>query len=99
MHFLLIAHDGTDIEAPARRLAARPRHLESIERLKAEGRALYGAALIDNNGGMTGSVVIYDFETREAFEEYLRSEPYITEGVWQKVEVLPCRVPPVFLGG
>ncbi|MRR36205.1 hypothetical protein EG829_16320, partial [bacterium] len=95
---LLIAYDGTDKDAPARRLAARPRHLESIEKLKTEGRALYGAALIDGSGGMIGSVVIYDFESREAFDDYLRGEPYITENVWQRVEVSPCRVPPVFLG-
>lgn len=96
MHFLIIAYDGTDKQAPSRRLAARERHLASIERLKSQGKALYGAALLDDTGGMIGSLVIYDFDTREEFDEYLRQEPYITGNVWQKIEIKPCRVPPIF---
>jgi uncharacterized protein len=98
MHFLVIAYDGTDEQAPLRRLQARPRHLASIEGLKKEGKALYGAALLDGKGEMTGSVVIYQFRSREEFDAYLKDEPYVTEGVWERIKVKPCRVPPVFLG-
>jgi uncharacterized protein YciI len=97
MHFLVIAYDGTDDQAPARRMAARERHLARMEQLKREGRALLGAALIDEKGNMTGSAVVYDFDTREDFEEYLRSEPYVEEGVWKQIEVKQCRVPLLFL--
>lgn len=98
MHFLVMAYDGTDEEAPARRLAARERHLASIEMLKTEGKALYGAALIDEMGAMIGSLVIYEFDSREEFDAYLKAEPYVTGKVWEKIEVRPCRVPPIFLG-
>jgi uncharacterized protein YciI len=99
VHFLVIAYDGADEQAPARRLAARERHLASIERLKQEGRALYGAALVDEKGSMTGSIVLYDFDSREELDGYLKTEPYVVEGVWKRIEVKPCRVPPIFLNG
>jgi uncharacterized protein len=97
MHFLLIAYDGTDDQAPARRQLVRERHLASIEALKKEGKALYGAALLNEKQEMAGSVVIYQFPTREEFDAYLEEEPYVTGNVWQRIEVRPCRVPPVFL--
>ncbi len=97
MHFLVTAYDGTDEKAPSRRLAARERHLASIEQLKSRGKALYGAALLDDRGEMIGSLVIYEFDSREEFDEYLKSEPYVTGKVWDKIEVRPCRVPPIFL--
>jgi uncharacterized protein len=98
MHFLVTAYDGTDELAPSRRQAAREGHLTSIEKLKAQGKALYGAALIDDKGGMVGSLVIYEFDSREEFDAYLKDEPYVTGKVWEKIEVKPCRVPPIFLG-
>ena len=97
MHYLIIAHDGTDEKALERRLAARDRHLISIERLKAEGKALYGAALLDNAGTMRGSILIVNFPSDEELREYLASDPYVTGHVWEQVEVKPCRVPDIFL--
>lgn len=97
MHYLIIAHDGTDEKALDRRLAARDRHLSSIERLKAEGKALYGAALLDNAGTMRGSILIVNFPSDEELREYLASDPYVTGHVWEQVEVKPCRVPDIFL--
>ncbi len=97
MHYLIIAHDGTDEKAHERRLAARDRHLSSIERLKAEGKALYGAALLDNAGTMRGSILIVNFPSDEELREYLASDPYVTGHVWEQVEVKPCRVPDIFL--
>jgi len=97
MHFLIIAHDGTDEGAPARRMAARESHLASITRLKAQGKALYGAALTDEDGVMKGSVLIMNYETQEEFDRYLAEEPYVARGVWQHLDIRPCRVPELFL--
>lgn len=97
MHFLIIARDGTDEKAPERRLAHRQRHFASITRLRDEGRALYGAALVDEKGTMEGSALIMDFGTKEELDQYLENEPYVTGGVWQDIEVRPCRVPELFL--
>ena len=41
---------------------------------------------------MKGSVLILEFENKELLDDYLASEPYIIEGVWEKVEVEPMNV-------
>jgi uncharacterized protein YciI len=98
MHYLIIAHDGSDDKAMERRLASRQAHLDSITRLKNERRALYGAALIDDTGAMKGSLLIMDFAGQGELDRYLEHEPYITGKVWEKIEIKPCRVPDIFLG-
>jgi uncharacterized protein YciI len=51
-----------------------------------------GGAILDDGGRMIGSVLVMDFETRDALDEWLRNDPYTTEGVWERVDVLPYRV-------
>ena len=98
MHFLITAYDGTDSEAPARRASARPGHLEYVKDFKKEGKILYGGAILDDNGNMIGSMVVADFPSREALEsEWLNDEPYVTQNVWQKIEIQPFRVAETFL--
>ena len=36
---------------------------------------------------MKGSALIMEFENRTALDEYLRNEPYVVEGIWQRIEV------------
>ena len=92
MQFLLIAYDGTDPEAPRRRLNVREGHLEKISRLKKAGEFLFGGAILDKNGNMIGSMIVYEFPDRNTLDERLKNEPYITEGVWEKVEIRPFRL-------
>ena len=96
MQFLILAYDGNDDKALDRRLAARPAHISGIEKMKAEKKALYGAAILDENEKMIGSVMIVDFKTRTELDAWLKVEPYVTHGVWQKIEVFPCKVPALF---
>jgi len=98
MHFLIIAHDGKDSEAQARRMAARPAHFEVVERFKREGKHLYGGAILDDDGQMVGSMMVVDFPSRQALEDqWLSIEPYATMGVWQQIEIRPFRVADKFL--
>lgn len=92
MQFVVIAHDGTDAEAPARRQSAREAHLEGARRLRGSGSILTGGAILDEAGAMTGSVVIVDFESRAALDAWLASDPYVIGDVWRRIEVLPFRV-------
>ena len=94
MQWLVIARDGKDDEAARRRLAARPAHLQNAARLQAKGRLLVGGALVDDAGRMIGSACIAQFATREELDEWLRTDPYVTEGVWQDIEVMAYRVAP-----
>ncbi|HPC47865.1 MAG TPA: YciI family protein [Deltaproteobacteria bacterium] len=96
MQFVIIGMDGTDDDAPMRRSSARARHLEGIERLKENGNALFGAAILDEDGVMRGSMLVVEFADRRGLEEYLAREPYMTDNVWQSVDVKPCLVPDMF---
>lgn len=97
MQFIVSAWDGTDSMALERRLAARPAHLELGHRLRAAGRHLYGAALLDESGRMVGSVIIAEYASRAELDNWLAEEPYVTEKVWGKVDVRPCRLGPSFV--
>lgn len=91
MQFLVTAYDGTDPDAPARRQAVRDAHLAGARRLAEEGRIVIGGAILNDAGDMIGSAVIVDFASRAELDEWLRSDPYVTGGVWQRIEVKPFR--------
>jgi hypothetical protein len=92
MQFLLLAYDGTDPEALQRRLNVREEHLKRISLLKKSGEFLFGGAILDNNGKMIGSMIVYDFPDRQSLEERLKDEPYLTGKVWEKTEIQPFRL-------
>ena len=83
MQFVITAHDGGNMLE--RRMAVRARHLENMAKVK--GKVLCAGGLLDGEGKMKGSVLVIDFESRELLDEYLETEPYITEHVWETVEV------------
>jgi uncharacterized protein len=91
MQFLLVAFDGTDPEALDRRMKVREEHLSKIEILKKEDKFLFGGAILDDAGKMIGSMIVYDFPDRKSLDERLKDEPYISAGVWEKVEIRPFR--------
>jgi hypothetical protein len=92
MQFLLVAFDGTDSEALERRMKVRSGHLEMIAVLKKKGEFLLGGAILDDNGKMIGSMIVYEFPDRTALDESLKKEPYIVNGVWKQIEIRPYRL-------
>lgn len=94
--FIVIGHDGTDAGAPERRKATRDAHLKVCAESVASGNQLIGAAMMDDSGVMNGSVMIMDFPDRAALDAWLAREPYIAGKVWERVEVIPCKVPDTF---
>jgi hypothetical protein len=96
MQFIIRAYDFTDKDAPARRMAEREAHLACIAKLKAEGKALFGAALLDEAGNMRGSLIVCDFPTRAEVDAYVKGDPYVTGRVWEKIDIEPCKVAPSF---
>lgn len=97
MQFIVTGYDGTDEGAMERRLAVRADHMKLVESMQKEGKHLYGLAILDENEKMIGSVLVVDFPTREALDEWLKIEPYVTGDVWRQIEVRPCKVAPVFM--
>ena len=83
MQFIIKAYDGEGMLE--KRMEVRPRHLEGM---KALGKQIICAGgLLDEEGRMKGSALVMEFVSREALDDYLVAEPYVTEGVWEKIEV------------
>jgi uncharacterized protein len=97
MEFAIIAYDGKDEEALNRRLAARESHMKLVESLRAKGHMIHGGAILDDNGKMIGSIIICDFPSREAFDNWFNQDPYVTGNVWQDIQVVPFRTAPPFV--
>jgi hypothetical protein len=98
MQFMLLAYDGTDAAAPARRLAVREQHVALGDKLVVEGKMLYGTAILDENGNMIGSMLIVEYDSRAELDKWLEVEPYMTGDVWHDIQIRPVRVGPSFVG-
>ena len=92
MEFLVMAYDGKDPEAKARRLRVREAHLNGVRAMKDVGTFINGGAILDENGEMIGSTLYVDFPTRAALDAWLTTDPYVTGGVWVTIEVRPIRL-------
>jgi uncharacterized protein len=102
--FLVVLYDGTDAEAPSRRQAARPAHLEGLTGNVAAGKLVFGGPIFDDAPGDAprdalsdvakpiGSFLLADCTDRAELEAMLASDPYTRAGVWQRVEVKPVRL-------
>ena len=85
MHYLITAYDYSD--SVARQLSVRPAHLANME--KVDGCIITAGGILNEQGQVIGSALVMEFESREKLQAYLDSEPYIKEGVWEKVKVEP----------
>lgn len=90
--YLIVAWDGTDPEAPARRHAARQAHLTGVAPMAEAGQMMIGGAILDEAGAMVGSACVVAFDTRAELDAWLATDPYVTGGVWRRIEVHPMRV-------
>ncbi|ANJ68003.1 hypothetical protein A9404_12020 [Halothiobacillus diazotrophicus] len=95
MLFAIIATDHPD--RLQQRLAFRSEHRARLDALQAEGRLLTaGPTLPDAEGdpmvtGFSGSVIIADFPSVEDAQAWVNAEPYLAQGVYAQVEILPYR--------
>lgn len=83
MQYMITAYDGENMLE--QRLAVRSRHLENLGNVK--GKIICAGGLLDEEGKMKGSMLVMEFEKREYLDDYLNSEPYILENVWETVYV------------
>ena len=76
-----------------KRLAVRPQHIERLEKLDAEGRLIVAGAMpkdpADPKAGFHGSTIIVDFDSREDLDAWLAEEPFLKEGVYEKIDIKP----------
>lgn len=95
MAWIVLAFDGEDAEAPARRAAARARHLAVLEAMAADGRLALGVPLIERDGRIAGSLMVLSGETEADRDAYLAEEPFAREGVRTRIDATPFRIAPL----
>jgi len=87
--YVIHAYDYPD--SLAHRMAVRPAHLDFVRQLKARGQFILGGALLNDAGQMIGSMLMLSLDTDEQLQQYLLTDPYIMENVWEKIDVKPFR--------
>ncbi len=97
MQFMVLGYDGEDQSALERRLAVREAHIALGNQLRDEGKMLYAVAILDSTEKMVGSMIVLEMESRAEVDAWLEQEPYVTGNVWEKIEVVQCKVGPSFL--
>ena len=93
MLYAIIAADRPNsVEA---RKSVRPRHMEYIRPLVEAGRIVLAGPhpAVDiaepTVEGMTGSLIVAEFESLDAAREWAAHDPYLTDGVFADVQIKP----------
>ncbi|TXH71479.1 MAG: YciI family protein [Thiothrix sp.] len=95
MLYVIIGEDFP--QSLAKRLIARPAHLERLQALQTQGRLVLAGPnpAIDSNdpgeAGFTGSLIIAEFESLTAAQAWADADPYVAAGVYQQVSVKPFK--------
>lgn len=89
---------GKDVaDSLARRLSVRPAHLARLQALQEQGRLLLAGpfpaidALDPGAAGFTGSLIVAEFPSLQAAQEWADADPYIAAGVYAEVQVKPFK--------
>jgi len=96
MWYAVISEDNDD--SLNARLGARQAHLNRLTELRDEGRLLVAGPhpAIDaeepGSAGFTGSLVVVDFASLEAAQEWAADDPYMDSGVYRHVVVKPFKL-------
>jgi uncharacterized protein len=85
MLFVIIGHDGPN--GAELRPKVRPAHLENLKPLVEKGKMLIGGPFTDGSG----SLMVVDFDSEHEAVEFAHSDPYVTQGVFERVEIKPFR--------
>jgi uncharacterized protein len=96
MEFAIIAYNGKDAEASARRAAALEAHRVLSKELVESGNGHWGGAICDDDGNAIGTIKIVEFDTQEEFHDYYAREPFVVQNVWDDVTVLPFKTGPTY---
>jgi uncharacterized protein YciI len=95
MFYAIIGEDVPD--SLERRLAARPAHLARLEQLQADGRLVLAGPFpaIDSEtpgpAGMSGSLIVAEFDSLAAAQAWADADPYVGAGVYKRVVVRPFK--------
>jgi len=95
MLYAIIAQDKAN--SLQNRLKARPDHLKRLQTLQDEGRLILAGPhpAIDSEDpggdGFSGSLVVAEFESLIAAQQWAEQDPYMAADVYKKVTVKPFK--------
>ncbi len=81
----------------AKRKSVRDQHIARLDELKNQGRLVLAGPhpAVDSpdpgEAGFTGSLIIAEFESQQAAQEWADADPYIDAGVYASVVVKPFK--------
>ena len=91
---MLYAIIAEDVEGSLeKRVAARPKHLERLNKLRDEGRLIIAGPCpaIDSNdpgeAGFSGSLIVAEFDDLESAQAWADTDPFVAAGVYSSVVV------------
>ncbi len=93
MLYAIWASDASD--SWEQRKATRPAHVERLKALVEQGRLVLAGPnpAIDStdpgDAGMTGSLIVAEFDSLEAAQSWADADPYVAAGVYAHAEVKP----------
>jgi hypothetical protein len=89
---------GNDVPGSLeKRMAARPAHLARLQALQDEGRLLLAGpfpavdAVDPGLAGFTGSLIVAEFASLEAAQNWADADPYAAAGIFAQVVVRPFK--------
>jgi uncharacterized protein YciI len=80
-----------------KRMTTRPAHVARLQDLQNQGRLLLAGpfpavdAIDPGEAGFTGSLIVAEFSSLPAAQEWAKADPYATAGVYAEVHVQPFR--------
>jgi len=80
-----------------KRKAARPEHVARLQELQNQGRLLLAGpfpavdAMDPGEAGFTGSLIVAEFTSLPAAQDWAKADPYMSVGVYADVQVQPFR--------
>jgi uncharacterized protein len=80
-----------------KRITARPAHVARLHELQSQGRLLLAGpfpavdAADPGAAGYTGSLIVAEFDSLAAAQEWANADPYMKAGVYAGVRVQPFR--------
>jgi len=95
MAYIVLAFDGADPGAPARRMGARDAHVGFITGEAQAGRLALGLPLHDEAAQSLGSLMVLDVPDQAGLDAYLAAEPFAQQGVWDRIETHAFRIAPL----
>ncbi len=95
MWYAITGHDTSN--SLDKRIAARPAHVARLQAMQTEGRLLLAGpfpaidATDPGAAGFTGSLIVAEFASLQAAQEWANADPYVTAEVYASVDIKPFK--------